>query len=249
MSFDTPSAGKPTLVRPFRILAVDDDPAMRALFPVAFRNQPVQLVVAGTEAEAYERLMEKTPDLFLVDFWLGDVNGVEVAERLLKRVGVVVPILVVTAETEGEPWQYIASGRCRGCLTKPINMSTFGGNVLTYLDPSKSEVHESRPQAGQRKSLALGFLENALKTAQDLYSVDETDLLADSRLAQTAHRWIGVSGINGVPEIERESRRLEKLARAEDFEHVPAIRQLLAEIIAKFEATIAELSMPRHLAA
>lgn len=234
------------MTRSFRILALDDDPAMQALFPLAFRNLTVQLTMAGTESEAQTFLTKEVPDLFLVDYCLGDSNGLEAAERLLRIAKAVVPIIVVTAESGSAPLLWVESGRCLGYLMKPICLSSFGEDVLSYLGPAKNQKGKL-PAATHPGSPALVFLEAALRTARGLYGRANSDLLANGSLAQAAHKWIGISGIDGLPEIAMESRVLEKLARSGDWEQLPAIRQLLAEIICKFEGAVSDLSAQRDL--
>jgi CheY-like chemotaxis protein len=232
------------MIRSLRILILDDDPAMRALFSIAFRNLPLQLRMAQNETEAQRFLDDEPLDLFLVDFCLGGKNGLEVAETVLRCAEKKIPILIVSAETSGAMKEYVNSGRCLGHLSKPISLSTFGADVLSYLGISNDGTPRLASQdmvSVRSGSLGSAFLETALAKARDLSSLGDSDLLKDGLLTEAAHRWAGASGIDCLPEVETEARELERLARTRDSEQIPVIRRLLTRIMGKFESATASL--------
>jgi CheY-like chemotaxis protein len=164
--------------RPF-ILAVGDDPTMLAVFTIAFRRLPVHLMLAENEGEAQHCVEHTPPDLFLVDLQLHGKNGVEMAERVLQGAGQRVPIIVVTAETRHDPIDsYVRSGRCLGCVRKPIALGTFGADILRYLSISTNEIgtQPMHPGSLSPASLEVKFLTSALAEAHDFCLRGDPDL-------------------------------------------------------------------------
>jgi CheY-like chemotaxis protein len=224
------------LTRQPRILALDDDAVMRALFVIAFRSLSVHLMVAGDEAEARKFVEHSPPDLFLADFHLDGKNGLEVVESILASTGKRIPIVVVTAEMLPEIDSYVHSGRCLGYVVKPIVLSTFGSEILRYLNMSADVIAPSADlDLLHTASLGVTFLHDALANIGDFSMRTDEDLFGDGRLIQVAHQWAGASGIDCLPDVEVEARKIEKLARSASSSHIPDIRRLLVEITGKFE--------------
>ena len=223
------------------ILILDDDATMRALYSLAFRNVSVRLLMAEDEAEAEHLLETNTPDLLLADLCIGEKHGLDIAERVLQSVAKKIAIVVVTAETGNQLQGYIDSGRCLGVLLKPICLRSFSANVLRFIEILTGEIAPSPSHHAivvRSESLGSAFLKTALAEAHSLSLRDDSDFFNDGSLAQLAHRWIGTSGIDCVPEVEAQARVLEKVALTKDLERIPAIRLLLADLVAKFEGAL-----------
>jgi len=226
----------------FVVLTLDDDPTMQALYTIAFRKLPVHLQMAENEAQAQRFLENEVPDLLLADFWLGEENGLEVAEKLVAPTHKTIPILAVTAETSDLLRNYVESGRCLGYLLKPISLATFGEEALNYLNIQGSSLKQAaNPRAGcdrqfdRKGDLASMFLQKALAKTGTLSLRSNSELLKDTALVQAAHQWVGASGISRLPIVEAEARELERLARDRRVEDLPTMRHLLSVIQAKFE--------------
>lgn len=65
MSTPTPPIGSSAAKRP-RVLVIDDDPQIRNLV-VAFLRREYLVAVAGDGAEGYEKALEHTPDIAIID--------------------------------------------------------------------------------------------------------------------------------------------------------------------------------------
>lgn len=228
----------------FIVLTLDDDPTMQALYTIAFRNLPVRLLMAESEAQARRFIENESPDLFLVDFWLGEENGLEIAEKLLETMQRDIPMVVVTAETGDLVGNRLNSSRCLGYLLKPISLATFGAEALNYLgiESGPEQVAAHKAASDGRGGLPFKFLQNALAKTRAFSLRSDSDLFQDTGLAQAAHQWVGASGIDCVPKVEEEARALEKLARTERSEDLSNIRHLLSVIEDKFEGAAASLS-------
>lgn len=84
-----------------RILIVDDEPAIREMVAFALRKADYEPVHAGDAREAQSAIMNKVPDLILLDWMLPGMTGLELARRLRKE-GLTrdVPIIMLTARGE-----------------------------------------------------------------------------------------------------------------------------------------------------
>src|ERR1700693_5735780 len=83
--------------RLFRILVVDDNPAVRHYLRALLEQQSSWQVCdeARTGGEALQRVKNNPPDMILLDFQMPDLNGLEVA-RQITRLFPEIPILMVT---------------------------------------------------------------------------------------------------------------------------------------------------------
>ena len=79
-----------------RVLAVDDDPAIRHLLDrVMSRSYEMVLVADG--AQALEEIRRQRPDLMLLDLRMPVMDGSELLERL-EAEGIELPVILMTAE-------------------------------------------------------------------------------------------------------------------------------------------------------
>lgn len=82
------SVGKPALpllVRPARVLIIDDEVAVAEGLSEVLREEGHTTVIAGTAAEGEEMAEHFRPDFALVDVGLPDANGADLAARLCER--------------------------------------------------------------------------------------------------------------------------------------------------------------------
>ncbi|HXM13227.1 MAG TPA: response regulator transcription factor [Terriglobales bacterium] len=80
-----------------RILVADDNPAVRNFLRSLLEQQSTWRVCdqAPTGTEALQRVKENPPDMILLDFQMPDLNGIEVARRIVELFPEI-PILMVT---------------------------------------------------------------------------------------------------------------------------------------------------------
>lgn len=80
----------------FRVLVVEDDPAVRSALRALLKGQGYTLVEAATAARALIETRSYRPDLLLVDLGLPDADGIAVIRRV--RSWSTVPILALSAQ-------------------------------------------------------------------------------------------------------------------------------------------------------
>lgn len=84
-----------------RILIVDDEPAIRDMVAFALRKAEYEPVHAGDAREASAAILERLPDLILLDWMLPGTSGLELARRWRREeLTRDVPIIMLTARGE-----------------------------------------------------------------------------------------------------------------------------------------------------
>jgi two-component system response regulator MprA len=79
-----------------RILAVDDEPAVREAIERALRLEGYEVAVAADGCEALERIDLRPPDALVLDLLMPRVDGLELCRRL-RHSGDRTPVLMLTA--------------------------------------------------------------------------------------------------------------------------------------------------------
>jgi DNA-binding response OmpR family regulator len=104
------------------VLIVDDEPAIREMIAVALEMADYRYLEAGDTRQAHSLIIDKKPDLILMDWMLPGVSGVEFARRLKKDESTAeIPIIMLTAKTEEDnKIQGLESG-ADDYITKPFS--------------------------------------------------------------------------------------------------------------------------------
>ncbi len=106
-----------------RILVVDDVPSNLELIAGYFGQTKHQLLFAHDGREAIEQAIACQPHLILLDLWMPELNGIEVAEFLKKNPETQqIPIVVVTASSRSSD-EALVQSLCEGFLRKPLKRS------------------------------------------------------------------------------------------------------------------------------
>ncbi len=141
-----------------RVLVIDDDAPIRLLCRVNLEAERMEVSEAVDGASGLERAREEKPDVILLDVMLPQMDGWQVAERLLEQPETAeIPIVFLTARAE-------LGDRARGLeiggidyLTKPFNPVELAGQIRDLLE---------RVRRGERDELRQQKLEQ-LRTMVD----------------------------------------------------------------------------------
>jgi len=83
------------MTRRSRILLVDDEVAIQRAVGPLLRSRGYDVDIAGTGADALQKIAEQAPDLIVLDLGLPDLEGAEVCRRI--RADSKVPIVILSA--------------------------------------------------------------------------------------------------------------------------------------------------------
>mgnify|MGYP000486279406 CR=1 FL=1 len=84
------------------VLIVDDEAPIREMIAVALEMADYDYIEAADAREAHALIVDKHPDLVLLDWMLPGTSGVELARRLKKDEATAdIPIILPSAKAEG----------------------------------------------------------------------------------------------------------------------------------------------------
>jgi DNA-binding response OmpR family regulator len=108
----------PAMSQRKRILCVEDHADTSALLKTILEQDGYEAVAAGTVAEAIELARSDGFDLYLIDRWLPDGEGIELC-RMIRTFDSTTPIVFLTADArETTRAQAMAAG-AQGYMVKP----------------------------------------------------------------------------------------------------------------------------------
>src|SRR2546421_12267271 len=117
-SRDPTSSGTNTPVE--TILIVEDDTVVAAFLTAAIEQEtPYQALLATSSSQAFEVVNECKPSLFLLDYRLPGMSGLELYDQLHATKELEdVPALIISASC---PWQEVEKRKIL-CMRKPIEL-------------------------------------------------------------------------------------------------------------------------------
>jgi two-component system, OmpR family, response regulator len=122
-----------------RILVVDDERSIVDAVATALRYEGFQVDEASTGREALAAVLEREPDLVVLDWMLPDIHGIEVGRRLRDR-GFKTAILFLTAKDAVE--NKVEALRAGGddYVTKPFSLAELVARVQAILRRTAGEL-------------------------------------------------------------------------------------------------------------
>lgn len=110
-----------------RILVVEDDETLRDFFELIVSAEGFQIETAPDGEEGLKRVLEKPPDLLILDFMLPGIGGFEVLKKLQEGSAAKVPVIVATARQLDEKMiqQIRQEPNVTEYLTKPVQHGPF----------------------------------------------------------------------------------------------------------------------------
>jgi two-component system cell cycle response regulator DivK len=117
------------------ILQIEDNYANKLLVERVLEPYQYRLLHASDGETGVSLALEEKPDLILVDMGLPDVDGQTVV-TLLRQIPDMqaIPIVAVTAWPPDKAMEMAERYGCDGCITKPIDIRAFPGQVAAYLE-------------------------------------------------------------------------------------------------------------------
>jgi DNA-binding response OmpR family regulator len=133
MSLDTEQLSRESQETPNMILLVEDDPNIGAFLVEAIAQEtPYRAIVASDSHAALKLVRHFTPCLFILDYGLPGMNGIELYDRLhIYKEFASIPAILITADRY-IPQQQIQQ---RQLITfmKPLELDSFLATIETLL--------------------------------------------------------------------------------------------------------------------
>ena len=125
------------------ILIVDDEAAIRDMIGIALDTAGYSSMVAETALEAHVNIVDKRPDLVLLDWMLPGGSGIELARRLKREeLTADIPIIMLTAKTsEDNKVQGLDVG-VDDYVTKPFSPRELVASIKAVLRRSSGNLRD-----------------------------------------------------------------------------------------------------------
>jgi CheY-like chemotaxis protein len=125
-----------------RALIVDDNAEFLGAASSLLEGEGIAVVgVASTSAGALRLVDEHDPDVVLVDVYLGDESGFDLAKRLSSAAGRQRPVILISADLEADLEDLIAASSAIGFISK----SRLSANAIAELLDRSERADGSQP--------------------------------------------------------------------------------------------------------
>lgn len=122
------------------VLLVDDNAVNRLVGQAMLESLGYAVRVAHDGLDAIDQCRRNPPQVVLMDLDMPVLRGLEAAQHLreLQRLGVVPPLAIVAATSDGtaEAREACADAGMNSFLTKPLTLSTLRSEIQRYIDPA-----------------------------------------------------------------------------------------------------------------
>src|SRR5579864_5769793 len=198
-----------------RILVVEDNDKESKLVSFLLQETGHTVQTAASAEQALEVLGSFSPDLILMDLQLPGMDGLELTRRLrFNPVYSTTPIIALTAYTDPSDLERARAAGCSGQIFKPIDAASFARQVGQCMNPATAEVRaDAASDSGDLLAeIRNNFLAEALEQCGAI--VSELKLgrgCAIEVIQRVLHRWAGLAGTLGFPEISEQARKSDAL--------------------------------------
>ena len=153
-----------------KILYIEDNLANQKLVQRVLERHKYNVFIANDGFEGIALARRETPHLILMDINLPTMDGKQITTRLrsIPRFEKT-PIVALTANTSPDSRAQALAAGCNGFLTKPIDISSFPGQVKSFLEGQIDELSQGE-ESEQLKLYAQQLvtkLENKINELQD----------------------------------------------------------------------------------
>jgi CheY-like chemotaxis protein len=119
-----------------RILVVDDEANARTALVELLCDEGYSTEFAADATQALAKVAEWRPDLVLTDLKMPGMDGLQLL-ALLQKANPDLPVIIMTAFTEGENVLRAMGSGARDCLAKPVNISELSMAIARELKPRR----------------------------------------------------------------------------------------------------------------
>ncbi len=133
-----------------RILIVDDEPSIRDMVAFALRKNDYEPVHAGDAREAQTAIIDKVPDLILLDWMLPSTTGLELARRWRKdEMTRDIPIIMLTARGEENDRVSGLDAGVDDYVIKPFSARELIARIRAVMRRSREDDEDGSVEVGK----------------------------------------------------------------------------------------------------
>jgi Response regulators consisting of a CheY-like receiver domain and a winged-helix DNA-binding domain len=121
----------------YTILVVDDNEMNLSLMSKILELEGYQVRLAYTGIEAIQSVIQKMPDMAILDIMMPDMNGLELCRRLRQPpLNVTVPIVLLSAMNAETERELVVEAGANDMWAKPFDLEVFRRRVGELLKPT-----------------------------------------------------------------------------------------------------------------
>jgi PAS domain S-box-containing protein len=238
-----------------RVLVVDDGPENRELLSLVLTEQGLWVEEAENGQVALDKIAGTSYDLVLMDMQMPVLDGYGAARELRRR-GVTLPIVALTAHAMKGSEEEVLQAGCTAYLTKPVDIDALVRQVAQLLGGSPLETPgEAVPSVfidltevpAPEGPIRSRFASNArLVPIVRKFAGRLREQLAHARraagtgdlaeVARLAHWLAGAAGTVGYDAFTEPAREMEAAAKAGDAALADGVLQRLTRMAGRLEA-------------
>ncbi len=167
----------------YRVLVVEDDPAQAKFCESVLHHRGITTRVCATAGGVIETLQDFHPDLVLLDFYLPDGNGIEVAQMIRAEPGCAfLPVVFLSGEQDLDRRFDAISMGGDDFLTKPVKPR----HLLLTVESRVRRARTLSASAGSARGERRGTLSGRDAFLQELQHLAETGVEACAALVYVA---------------------------------------------------------------
>ena len=210
------------------ILVAEDHPANQKIIEILLKKMDLQVTIVEDGQQAVDAAASQSFDLIFMDMHMPFMNGYEATEALRKK-GMTIPIVALTANAMKEDEQKCLDAGCDGYLTKPVDRKKLSKMLGKYLcsdspEDIRQEVEHITHEVSQidnspiiseladdpdlREAVEI-FTDNLPEQIQKITDAVKCDDL--DQLKYLIHTIKGAGGSAGFPVIMEEAAKAEQL--------------------------------------
>lgn len=195
------------------VLIVEDSEDTRALVRMQVERTGATTVMARNGRDALDVLRQQSVDLVLMDVQMPVMNGVE-AMHEIRRMGVNVPILAMTAHVMDRDRARIQDQGFDGFVGKPLEQAAFFSALRLHLPSAAAPATDAGTavdldeRLGMLRQRFLDHLPDCLGAMTTAWDSGDTEALAAE-----AHKFAGAAGCFGQERLARLAVNLEEACR------------------------------------
>ncbi len=120
------------------ILIVEDEPEIRKMVCFALKNASYETSEAENSEQVQRLLVDKQPDLIIVDWMLPDLSGIKLIRKIRQReIHQQTPIIMLTARSEEEDKVSGLDAGADDYMTKPVSIRELLARIKALLRRSQ----------------------------------------------------------------------------------------------------------------
>jgi CheY-like chemotaxis protein len=118
------------------ILFVDDNPELLSLCGMMFERKGYRVLKAFDGASALKIIEESTPDLFVLDIMMPEINGIELCQQIRALPQFEhTPVIFLSAYSDTEIVEKTFAAGANDFIRKPIDAPKLEAKVREFLEP------------------------------------------------------------------------------------------------------------------